>query len=112
MPLQLWEVDAIEAAQVAAWQARQAAEGTEAAKPAPQAAQPEPEPRPDPEAEESDAALNARAVAMFNATLAQAPPHIREALATFTQDQLWALVERCWPKEGYEGDSAAQPQGP
>ena len=61
-------------------------------------------------AAELDAAFNARAVAMFNATLAQAPAEIRELLASFSQDELWALVNRCWPGEDEVGP--ALPQGP
>ena len=47
---------------------------------------------------------------MLNDTLAQAPPEIRQLLATFSQKELWALVSRCWPGEG-ELDHI-QPQGP
>ena len=100
VPLELEEVDAIEAAQVAAFAAGQAAKQARA-EPAPEAAPP-PEP-PDP-------TFAARAVELLNATLAQAPPHLRPLLESFGQDQLWALVESCWPKDQAEG--TAQPQGP
>ncbi|HMR32343.1 MAG TPA: hypothetical protein PKA09_15425 [Geminicoccus sp.] len=94
VPLELHEVDAIEAAQVAAFAARQAAEAAveEAA------------------AGETDEAFEARAIEALNATLAQAPPHLQGLLASFSQDELWALVESCWPKDQAEG--TAQPQGP
>jgi hypothetical protein len=107
VPLELDEVDAIEARQVAIFEARQAEAGRRVeaeTPPAPPVTEPAAEP------EESEAAFNARAVAMLNATLAQAPPEIRERLRTFSQEALWALVEKCWPTDG-ELDQA-QPQGP
>jgi hypothetical protein len=110
VPLEPEELAAIEAAQVAVFEARQAearrkAETETAARPLVS-----PEPEPAAEAEETDAASDARAVAMLNETLAQAPPEIRELLSSFSQDELWALVERCWPSEDELGQ--AQPQGP
>ena len=100
VPLELHEVDAIEARQVAAFEAGQAAARAraEAAAPAGETGG------------ASDAAFTARAVEMLNATLAQAPPHLRPLLAGFSQDELWALVESCWPKD--DGDGTAQPQAP
>jgi hypothetical protein len=112
VPLELDEVDAIEAEQVAIFAARQAEERrkaeTEATPPAPPAP-PEPEPVAEAEAK-LDAAFNARAVAMLNQTLAQAPPEIRERLSSFSQEELWALVGGCWP--GEDELDRAQPQGP
>jgi hypothetical protein len=35
---------------------------------------------------------------------------IRERLSSFSQEQLWALVGRCWP--GEDELDPAQPQGP
>jgi hypothetical protein len=114
-PLELWEVDAIEAAQVAAFEARQAAEKAEAEK-APETVAPAPPPEPEPAAPppiETDESFAARAMAMFAETLAQAPPHIREVLETFTPEQRLELIAGCWPEgeEGFEiprGPKAAQ----
>jgi hypothetical protein len=75
----------------------------------PEASPPEPQaPEQTDEREESDAAFSARATALFNATLSQAPPEIRELLATFSQEELSALIGSVWPEP--EGD--AQPQAP
>lgn len=104
VPLELEEVDAIEAAQVAAFEARQAVAkaraGAVGAETAAAAAL----------AEETDEAFEARAVATLGATLAQAPPHLRPLLASFSQDELWALIESCWPKDDGEGQN--RPQAP
>ena len=103
-PLELEEVDAIEAAQVAAFEARQAAEKAEAEKVAETVA-PEPLSQPEPAAPppiETDESFAARAMAMFAETLAGAPPHIRDALETFTPEQRLEMIAGCWP-EGEEG---------
>jgi hypothetical protein len=109
VPLELHEVDAIEARQVAIFAARQAEERPKAEEASPAVPPAPPEPAAEAEAE-PDAAFKARAVAMLNQTLAQAPPAIRERLSSFSQEELWALVARCWP--GEDELDPAQPQGP
>jgi hypothetical protein len=89
-------------------------QGPEAAS-APAPAEPDPpgaKPEPIAAGEESDAAFGARATAMFNATLSQAPPGIRELLATFSQEELSALIGGVWPDEAPDEHGEAQPQGP
>jgi hypothetical protein len=49
---------------------------------------------------------------MFNATLAQAPPEIRELLAIFSQDELSALIGSVWPGDEPDERGTAQPLGP
>ncbi len=107
-PLELWEVDAIEAAQVAAFKAREA----EQAMPPP--AQPPEQPGPAAK-DEADVAFRAQAMAMFDGTFAEAPPEFRAILEAFTPEQRLALLARCWP-EGEEGfeilQSPKAAQGP
>jgi hypothetical protein len=118
VPLELHEVDAIEARQVAIFEARQAEAAQAMPKPVPpehappSAAEPIAAANPRPDDEEPDPTFAARATATFNATLAQASPEIRARLQTFTQDQLWALIGRCWPDEIEDENGKAQPQGP
>jgi hypothetical protein len=86
--------------------------------PEPAFAEPDPLP-PEPEApeeteerEETDEEFAARAAAVFAATLSHARPELRAILATFSQEQLWALAAEA----GDDGPSpeavGAQPQGP
>ena len=125
-PLELAEIDAIEAAQVAAFAAREAeraaaeaslaeppqAEGKRGRqgdlhaagstpvstdRPLPDEAYDQPEAAP-----ADDDAFRAQAMAMFDVTFAEAPPEFRAVLEAFTPEQRLALLARCWP-EGEEG---------
>ena len=98
-PLELWEVDAIEAAQVAAFAAREAeragaekAEAPPAASPAGPAADPAPD---------EDNVFRDQTLAAFARTFAGAPLEFRALLETFTPEQRLALIASCWP-EGEE----------
>ena len=78
---------------------------------------PPPEAAPDPfgTALADDDVFRARALAMFEQNLAQAPPAVRAVLSTYSTAQRLALIAECWP----EGDEDAAvlrgtkaPQGP
>ena len=62
-----------------------------------------------------DNVFRARALAMFEQNLAQAPPAVRAVLSTYSTAQRLALIAECWPHA--DEDAAVlrgtkAPQGP
>jgi hypothetical protein len=61
------------------------------------------------EPDETPEAFRARAIKLFAATFAAAPPHLHAALERLTPRQWLALIDHCWPKDDAFDEL---PQGP